>query len=142
MQWVIGLTKAIAQYAGVSEPELKFSRDISDKGKALFDPHRGGRFGVFVQRPVQSTLLIYSAYDSRQLIAMHRNLRETIWKLDLKEQLSGSGSAGGRTPEAPNSWGASESENKVFEVSQERVNHALDDVYTAPESKATFYAML
>ena len=47
VKYVIGLTKAILNYAEeLPKEELIFAKEISERGKALYDPARGGAFEV------------------------------------------------------------------------------------------------
>ncbi|CAD7967406.1 unnamed protein product [Amoebophrya sp. A120] len=47
--------------------------DLKERGKALYDPRRGGGYHVWAERPMQGILLAYAAVDVSYLLAMKRH---------------------------------------------------------------------
>merc|ERR1712194_315926 len=134
VKYVISLTKAIGQYNdSIGEAEAKFAKEISDKGKALYDPSMGGKFEIFAERPLPSTLLIYSAFDSRHLLRIFDVMREKLDGYSRRCEASwanssSSGMAGAAPP-------PKDMVSRVFEESQKRAAGALCDRYAPPKSR-------
>jgi len=126
VKYLIGLTKAISIYVDrINDSEMNFAREISERGKGLYDPARGGAFEVFAERPLQSTLLIYSAFDSRHLLSLFKS---TSNKLDGYTQ------SGGDLVD--------NMVEKVFKESQKRAGEAFSETYSKPDQKANFFQMI
>lgn len=111
VKYVRGLTKVTKEYVkDLSEAEIDFTEHISEKGKQLFEPEKGGTHDVFKMRPLDSTLLSYSAHDSRHLLRLYNIMSDKLSDTD---------------------------NNRIIEESQKRVNFCMNVNWRQPSLDAS-----
>ena len=71
VRYVLGLFRCLHHNEVVlTNVQKNLAEKIDEAGKSLFEPEHGGSYDVFLQRPLQPGLLVYSAHDARYLLPL------------------------------------------------------------------------
>lgn len=71
VHFVQGLYKCLTQCPAMSQEQKVFAEQINALGKRLFEPLNGGNYEIFQARPLNPTILIYAAHDSRYMLVLY-----------------------------------------------------------------------
>ncbi len=76
-KYLKGLSKVFREYAVafLGPQEQAYFKAVKDKGRALFDPSKGGDYQVWDARPLHPDLVTYCAGDVAHLLNMKRKWR-------------------------------------------------------------------
>ncbi|CAD7936571.1 unnamed protein product [Amoebophrya sp. A25] len=114
VSYVQGLNKVLLQCSALDATQKKFSENIGQLGKNLFEPACGGDYSIFQKRPLDTNILVYSAHDARYMLELRHHLLENIRDRD--------------------SWIP-----RIFTAGQERVNWCNMISYFIPNSEAPVF---
>jgi hypothetical protein len=78
VHYVQGLYKCLTQCPALQSEQKVFAEKINGMGKSLFEPLNGGAYEVFQHRPLHPVLLVYSAHDSRYMLALYEQYVQSI----------------------------------------------------------------
>lgn len=114
VNYVQGLNKVLASCGALNSVQKQFSEHIGQIGKSLFEPQCGGDYAIFQKRPLDPSILVYSAHDARYMIDLRNSLLRQIKDVD--------------------DWIP-----RIFAASEQRSQWCLADTYYLPSSEAPVF---
>jgi len=109
VHYVQGLYKCLTQCPALQSEQKVFAERINILGKNLFEPANGGQYEVFQQRPLNPVILVYAAHDSRYMLVLYEQFKDSIGR----------------------EW-----EKRVLQAADQRARWCMSQIYQMPSSEA------
>lgn len=109
VHYVQGLYKCLTQCPALQSEQKVFAERINSLGKSLFEPQNGGQYEVFQQRPLNPVILVYAAHDSRYMLVLYEQFKDSL---------------------------GSEWVQRVLRAASQRAHWCMSQIYQMPSSEA------